>query len=413
MARVLYIVHRFWPYVGGAEQVFFELARRTAAAGHAVSVFTTDAWEADHLGEPGYQRVAARQDQVDGVPIRRFRVRHIPRLRAFARWLHALDLSPRLDGLALAPFVPALMRWARFGRREFDLVHAGVFPHLPLLQAAAQYCRRHRIPLVCHPMLNLGEPYRAEHDQEFLGPAHLATLASASAVLANTDYEAEVLARQGIDPGKITVASPAVDAAAMVGGDGAAFRRRHALTAPIVLQVSTQSIDKGSVTTVEALKHLWRAGWRVDLVLIGQVRRDFAAYWAAQPDAVRARVRLLDYVPQNEKKDAFAACDVFVMPSRVDSFGLVYLEAWLNQRPVVGCFAGGVPRVIDDGIDGFLVPFGDAGMLAEYLMMLLRDRPRAMRMGQRGRAKVLERHDWQRTAGRILQLYDTLLEPVP
>lgn len=412
MARVLYIVHRFWPYAGGSEQMFLELARRSVLAGHDVSVFTTDAWDADHLAEAGYHRIAARTDTVNGVRIRRFRVRHSP-VRGVIHRLLQLGFPAHLLRLAPVPLLPGLMWWARFGQREFDLVHAGVFPHLPLFGAAERYCRRHRIPLVCHPMLNLGEPYRADRNQEFLSPAHIRMLAAADRVLTHTNYEAEVLMRKGIRSERISVTPPAVDVAGATGGDGGAFRRRHELSDPIVLQVSTQTADKGSTTTVEALKSLWRAGWSVDLVLIGQVRRDFADYMAAQPAAVRARIRLLDYVDESEKKDAFAACEVFVMPSRADSFGLVYLEAWLNRRPVIGCFAGGVPQVIDDGDDGFLVPFGDAGMLAEYLATLLSDRTRLTHMGERGRAKVIARYDWQRTTRTVLEVYDALLGARP
>ena len=44
MARVLYITHRFWPYMGGAERLFFELARRTAALGHSVTDLPVSLW---------------------------------------------------------------------------------------------------------------------------------------------------------------------------------------------------------------------------------------------------------------------------------------------------------------------------------------------------------------------------------
>ena len=79
------------------------------------------------------------------------------------------------------------------------------------------------------------------------------------------------------------------------------------------------------------------------------------------------------------------------MPSRTDSFGIVYLEAWLNGVPVIGARAGGVPEVITDGVDGYLVDFGDVAALANRIELLLR-RPEAARaMGEAGRRKVLGR----------------------
>jgi len=63
MAKVLYVIHRFWPYMGGAERHFFELARRTAALGHTVSVFATDAWDIEHLNHAGRKRIERLREQ--------------------------------------------------------------------------------------------------------------------------------------------------------------------------------------------------------------------------------------------------------------------------------------------------------------------------------------------------------------
>src|SRR3712207_8646872 len=72
-----------------------------------------------------------------------------------------------------------------------------------------------------------------------------------------------------------------------------------------------------------------------------------------------------------DKRDLNAAGQVFCMPSRTDSFGIVYLEAWLNGVPVIGARAGGVPEIIDDGVDGYLVEFGDVAALANRIELLL------------------------------------------
>ena len=84
------------------------------------------------------------------------------------------------------------------------------------------------------------------------------------------------------------------------------------------------------------------------------------------------------------------------MPSRTDSFGIVYLEAWLYNKPVIGAYAGGVPDVIDDGKNGYLVKFGDVEMLAQRIKQLLGNPIGALTMGQRGYAKVLHEMTWER-----------------
>ena len=247
MASILYVVHRFWPYQGGSERYFFEIARRTAADGHRVTVATTDAWDAAHLHFRRKKRIEKLTDDVDGVHIRRFRVRHffyqqriLPRLSRLIPSRYPVFDRPHL-------LIPGLSWWLRSTSERFDLVHAGLFPHAPLMAAAAEYCRRHGVPLVCQPMLNPGEPYRAPDNQQFLSPKLLSLLEPAAAIFTNTSYENELLIDKGIPADKITVASPAVDPQQVAGGDGAAEME-------IVLPPSKRLAAKGAVppTTISA-----------------------------------------------------------------------------------------------------------------------------------------------------------------
>jgi glycosyltransferase involved in cell wall biosynthesis len=93
------------------------------------------------------------------------------------------------------------------------------------------------------------------------------------------------------------------------------------------------------------------------------------------------------------------------MPSRTDSFGIVYLEAWLNGVPVIGARAGGVPEIISDGVDGYLVDFGDVPALANRIELLLRRPDIAHELGQAGRRKVLAEHTWDHKIARIAEIY--------
>jgi glycosyltransferase involved in cell wall biosynthesis len=96
------------------------------------------------------------------------------------------------------------------------------------------------------------------------------------------------------------------------------------------------------------------------------------------------------------KQDLLAGTDLFVLPSRIDSFGIVYLEAWTYGIAVIGCHAGGVPEVIDDGQDGLLVGYGDVTALASAIETLIADPERRRWMGTRGRAKVEAHYTWDR-----------------
>ena len=118
---------------------------------------------------------------------------------------------------------------------------------------------------------------------------------------------------------------------------------------------------------------------------------DIIEFYAGCPNTVRENTLLLTGITDTEKCDLLAASEMLVMPSRNDTFGVAFLEAWACRKPVIGALAGGVPEVISDGEDGLLVPFGDVEALAGKMALLLDDRGRAAAMGGRGYRKVLGR----------------------
>jgi glycogen synthase len=77
--------------------------------------------------------------------------------------------------------------------------------------------------------------------------------------------------------------------------------------------------------------------------------------------------------------------------------------------PVVGARAGGVPDVVTDGQDGFLVPFGAVDQIAERIGRLLMDRSLAHAMGARGRARVFDSLTFEAKYQRVLAVYERLV----
>lgn len=105
----------------------------------------------------------------------------------------------------------------------------------------------------------------------------------------------------------------------------------------------------------------------------------------------------------------YAAFDALVLPSRNEGTPVSAIEALAAGRPVVASRVGGVPDVVRDGIDGFLVESGDVDALADRLARLARDPQLGERMGEAGRARVVSRYSVARLVDDIDRLYRSLL----
>jgi glycogen synthase len=100
-----------------------------------------------------------------------------------------------------------------------------------------------------------------------------------------------------------------------------------------------------------------------------------------------------------------SACDIFVAPSRYESFGLVYLEAMMFSKPVIGCRAGGIPEVIQHGVNGLLAEPGDAESLYDALAQLIENPAMRARFGASGRSLFLADFTGRKYVERTLASY--------
>ena len=135
---------------------------------------------------------------------------------------------------------------------------------------------------------------------------------------------------------------------------------------------------------------LWIAG--DDRLLVDGGKTVRAAFEASAEGRRHAgRVKFLGVVEDEELRWLYANCCVFAAPSRFESFGLIFVEAMMFGKPVVGCSVGGVGEVVDHDRTGLLTPAGDAVKLGEALDMLLRDEGRRQSLGAAGRRAYEER----------------------
>jgi glycosyltransferase involved in cell wall biosynthesis len=120
-------------------------------------------------------------------------------------------------------------------------------------------------------------------------------------------------------------------------------------------------------------------------------------------------IRFLGFV--SPVQAAIEEAAIVVVPSLGEGFGMVALEAMERARPVVASAVGGLPEIVADGETGFVVPASDAEALAEAIVTLAGDLPKAAAMGRAGRARALAEFTPERCVERVEELYVRALAP--
>ena len=106
---------------------------------------------------------------------------------------------------------------------------------------------------------------------------------------------------------------------------------------------------------------------------------------------------------------AYASADVFVMPSKTETLGLVLMEAMAAGCPVVACRAGGIPDAVEDGVTGFLYDPDDADGLVRRVEWVLAHAEERAAVQVRARADV-ERHSWEGSTEQLRRYYAQAIE---
>jgi len=158
---------------------------------------------------------------------------------------------------------------------------------------------------------------------------------------------------------------------------------------PILMHLSNFRPVK-RVTDVVEIFALVREKMPAKLVMLGDGPDRGAAEWLAVQKGVEKDVLFLG--KQNRIYEALALADIFLLPSRLESFGLAALEAMACEVPVIATNVGGVPEVVTNGVDGYLVAVGDVAGAARHAVDLLSAPERAREMGQKARVNARKRY---------------------
>jgi phosphatidylinositol alpha-1,6-mannosyltransferase len=406
--RILHVIHDYYPAIGGSELVFQKIGEGLASRGLEVLTFTSTARRVGDFVEPDAAQLPAGAELVGGVHVTRLPYVQLP--RPLRSWIgaashvwssHRWPGYGKLKALWVGPHLPGLVR--RIVGAKPDVIAATAAPFLPIYNAlrAGQQVRR---PVAIMPCLHPGDRWLIDN------PSQLKLLERADAVMTLTQYEAQFLRAQGVAGDRISIVGGGVspDEARIAERD---LRERFRIPEHerLVLFCGRKEEHKGVQDVVEAMVRLWQQDVRATVVLAGAStiysKTRLAQFLSRLPLEWARRVIVRDDIAEAEKWGWYTACDVLAHPSQVESFGLVYLEAWLCGKPVIGGRTGPQAALVEDERDGLLVRPHSVEELAMSLRRVLVDTAFAERLGRRGRQKVLEDFTWDKVVDRAAALY--------
>ena len=405
--KIIHVPRRFvaeeW---GGTETVILEISRQQQRAGWSPEIFTSLAL------------AKQRNETIGGVPVKRFPYCY-PFFGLTTADKAALD---KKGGNLLSLSLFNALRSAKNVR----LFHAHALKRLGgQVRTAARWQKK---PLVVSlhggvfdvPAAELGTMLKPiENKTEWGKP--FGALFGSRRVLDDADFlicvgQSEMeKARQQLTHDRIAYLPNGVDCAKFAAGDGAAFRAKHQISADAFLALNISRIDaqKNQMLALEAFARLRAQRANAFLMIIGP---------ETQPDYAR---KLRDFILANNLGDrvkilpgmrndnpaliqAFHACDVFVLPSMHEPFGIVVLEAWSSGKPVIVSRVGGLQALVRDGETGFFIDpnsVGAATELAAKLNRLAAEPELKRRIGAAGRLEAKSKYDWAQIGQQLETLY--------
>ena len=406
--KILHVVHSYPPSSGGSQWLIKNLSEQLIKNyNDDVTVFTTNAYHTAYFWGKSDAVMPAGTIEENGVVVRRFPVfNRFSRLRMalssvttrlklpYNDWFRTLYNGPIIFGLTQA-----------IANYPADVVLAMAFP-LRQMYNALGGAKQSGKPIVFIGGLHPADTWGFER------PMIFKAIQQADAYIALTAFERDFLIKRNIETDKILVAGGGIDQDILTQANSSATRNKFSWqNAPIITMIATHTARKRFDTLLKAMPIVWQHHPHTQLVLAGAqtaYTKTIKAMIHTLPPEKQKQVTLLYTISEAKKAELLTSCDLLVLPSAEESFGIVFLEAWAYGKPVIGANLGAVASLINHNQDGLLFEYENPKNLAQAICKLLASSEQRKRMGKNGREKVLKNYTWDTFAAQIRQVYLTV-----
>jgi phosphatidyl-myo-inositol dimannoside synthase len=182
-------------------------------------------------------------------------------------------------------------------------------------------------------------------------------------------------------------------------------------TPPLILSVTRMNKEdryKGIDTVIRSLPTVVQEVGPVEFRVVGQGDDIPRLQALATGLGVARYVNFMGGLPDAELREQYSCCSLFIMPSKKEGFGIVFLEAMAYAKPVIGGAHGGTPSVIKDGETGLLVDNADVVGIADSITRLLSDEDLRNKFGLAGQQRLLNEFTFERFESNLKDVLQSL-----
>lgn len=186
-------------------------------------------------------------------------------------------------------------------------------------------------------------------------------------------------------------------------------KKKYGLEGITVMFAGTVTPRKGVLQLIKA-GELLKSHKEVLFLIVGNLDLDkeYAQKVMEYAKSKGVNAKFTGFVPYEDLKALYSACDVIVLPSFEEGDPIALKEALASGKPLIGSNVGGIPMQIKDGWNGFLFEAGNEEQLAEKIRYLIENREERIRMGKNSR-KLADEFDWRKITERYLKVYEKIV----
>ena len=406
MKKIAFITPHYYPSIlTGSGIVVTKLAEEFAKFGYDVSVITSNALTTRYWYDPIFGKKVENFFEVhNNVKIHRLSCNQIYSSACFILKRYFGKFLPKkfINYLKIASSGPYLIGLNRILiSHNYDVIHCSPFPLAINKQVTRELNKMKKKPKL------IITPFFHSQLSDFSNPElkKIFQVADIIHVISNNEKE-EISTKFSINVKKIIVIPLFLDMSNMHSmkyfkKNIMFFKEKNRLIdKKIILFAGIKGIAKGAIDLLIAVNELHEVNPEYILIAIGTSTGD----WIQAKTKIDKRCLLdLEYKVGEEKEIMFASCDVFCVPSKSESFGMVYLEAWSKEKPVIAANIPAVEEFI--GRDGVFIKFGNKKQIIKAITKLATDKKMANLLGKSGYNKLINTYTLSKVFPKYIAMF--------